>query len=72
MFNLFKRHEEIAEAKLNAMVDEQTEIAETIRTSAYSAYKVLVDVMAQKKATKADLTAAIEEAIGHLGEILAE
>lgn len=34
-----------------------------------AAYLALTEVMAKKKATKADLTAAIEEAIGYLGEV---
>ena len=40
------------------------------RVKAQKAYLTLTEVMAKKKATKADLTAAIEEAIGYLGEVL--
>ena len=36
----------------------------------YLAYERLVTVMSNKKATKAELTAAMMEAIGFLGEVL--
>ena len=34
------------------------------------AYRILTDVMGKKKVLKAELTAAIEEAVGYLGEVL--
>ena len=60
MFTLFKKKEEVS-----------PNVDPIDKAKAYDAYRVLVDVMAKKKVTKAELTAAIEEAIGYLGEITA-
>ena len=38
----------------------------------YSAYEALVKVAVKKKVTKDEMGAAIEEAIGYLGEVLSE
>lgn len=66
MFNLFKKHEEIAEAKLEAMVEAEIDPTKEL---VYSAYTVLSEVMQHKKATKADLCTAINEALGYLSQI---
>lgn len=39
-------------------------------TEIHSAYKALVDIRDKKKKTKADLEAAIDEAVGWLGQAL--
>jgi len=47
-------------------------IDEKSRLDVETAYKMLVEVARNKKATKADLAMAIGDAIGYLGEVLAE
>ena len=53
------------ESKLTAALEEAK------RSKVYSAYSALTAVVSKKKITKAELTAAMEEAIGYLGEVLA-
>ena len=67
MKNIFAKLFAKAEPAVDSWNDEK-EIENFAKTQ--KAYLALTDVMAKKKATKADLTAAIEEAIGYLGEVL--
>lgn len=66
MFNLFKKHEEIAEAKLEAMIEADIDPTKEL---VYSAYTVLSEVMVHETATMEDLSTAIKEALGYLGQI---
>lgn len=47
-------------------------IDEKSRLDVETAYRILVNVSKNRKATKLDLAVAIDEAIGYLGEVLAE
>lgn len=46
-------------------------LEEAKRSKVESAYKILTTAANKKKVTKVELTAAMEEAIGYLGEVLA-
>lgn len=63
MFNWFKKDGN-TEPEVDSKVDEAID-----KEKVYAAYKVLADILSKKKATKSELIAAIEEAVGYLGEI---
>ena len=66
MFNWFKK-KEVTEPEVETPVEESVD-----KEKVYAAYKALTEALEQKKATKAGLIAAIEEAVVHLGSIAAE
>lgn len=64
-------------ASLERIKDADTELIDVLinsdekcRARDEAAYNSLVNILNNKKATKADITAAMEEAIGYLGENL--
>lgn len=65
--NIFKTKSEkhTNESKLAIALEEAK------RSKVESAYMILVAAANKKKITKVELTAAMEEAIGYLGEVLA-